>query len=579
MAQTSPWGARLLRGAIPCFARVGRSWTADGLDDFERLLATMRLVLALSLTVLSFGTAPALSAPLMGTLCAYAAYAAVVRARLALGTESTLVSQMVTLATDLLTGFALHVFWPTFGIAGSVLFLYGFLSTSARWGGPACVVVALWGVVGEFARTGFGTWPSGGSLDGGWSLPRLLSLSAIATSFCYVGYAVYERCSDAVAVARLKDAARVEGGFSRSLHAVLVELTALFGAQSARVLAHDLRTNREFLWALDSPFTTDSSVHCSEVTGAGASDDEQQGHTWTAPFLIGEWTGRLILVRPDMRRVNRHRARLFARMVDSVVPVLYDIHRAARVRSRAIAHERAKISRQIHDGTIQALLGTEMLLEALSNQCQQDGVNPITTELTRVRMLLHREVLNLRDLMLHLRPLDVTARQLRGFLEELVERFARDTGIDANFRGCDISRFDLSRHTCNEIVRIVQEALTNVRKHSRARRVIVRLSWTAQGLHLVVEDDGVGFVFEGTAHLVASDMTYSHAERMPPPNTDTGATTGDYSRPLTLATIRESVRAIDGSLVVSSERNGGARLEITIPANVVADSRNAKMAM
>jgi two-component system sensor histidine kinase DegS len=55
----------------------------------------------------------------------------------------------------------------------------------------------------------------------------------------------------------------------------------------------------------------------------------------------------------------------------------------------------------------------------------------------------------------------------------------------------------LPLRTTHEIVRIVQEALVNARKHSRARNVLVRLAERDTGFTLIIEDDGCGFEFEG----------------------------------------------------------------------------------
>ena len=114
-----------------------------------------------------------------------------------------------------------------------------------------------------------------------------------------------------------------------------------------------------------------------------------------------------------------------------------------------------------------------------------------------MQQLLQREVLALRELMQALRPIELeTSDQLPDVLAALVERFRRDTSVSARFvwTGGPIS---LPCATALEIARIVQEALVNVRKHSRARNVLVRLTNSEQTCTLVIEDDGQGFEFEG----------------------------------------------------------------------------------
>jgi len=88
-------------------------------------------------------------------------------------------------------------------------------------------------------------------------------------------------------------------------------------------------------------------------------------------------------------------------------------------------------------------------------------------ELTELQHLLRREVLNLRELMQQMRPVDLIPEQLLDYIADTVDRFRRDTGIEASFVS-DMQDVDLSPHICRELVRIVQEGLVNIRKHSQA---------------------------------------------------------------------------------------------------------------
>jgi two-component system sensor histidine kinase DegS len=202
--------------------------------------------------------------------------------------------------------------------------------------------------------------------------------------------------------------------------------------------------------------------------------------------------------------------------------------------------ERARIARELHDGTIQSLVGVEMEVDVLRRRAEQQKL-PIACDLTRVQGLLRSEVLELRDTMQRLKPIDIAAEQLVGFLDAAVARFGRDTGIHAIF-DCAVEDVDLPAGVCREVARIVQEALQNVRKHAQAQTVLVRFGRAAQGWRLVVDDDGQGFPFEGTL---------THAEL------DQGRK-GPY-------VIKERVRGLGGELTIVTSPGGGARLEILVP--------------
>jgi len=87
-------------------------------------------------------------------------------------------------------------------------------------------------------------------------------------------------------------------------------------------------------------------------------------------------------------------------------------------------------------------------------------------------------------------------------LEPLTERFRRETGTHALFQN-DCRPFELSAVAELQILRIVQEALTNVRKHARAHTVRVLLTRGDRGAYLLlVEDDGIGFRVSRRAYRV-----------------------------------------------------------------------------
>jgi signal transduction histidine kinase len=206
---------------------------------------------------------------------------------------------------------------------------------------------------------------------------------------------------------------------------------------------------------------------------------------------------------------------------------------------KAKAMDRALVARELHDGAIQSLIGMEVQVAVLRRQAE--AVPEMAEELGRIQQLLRQEVLNLRELMRQMKPLDLDPRRLLDFLAESVDKFRRETGISASFVS-DLREISLSPRICTELARIAQEALVNVRKHSGARNVILRLSLEESGGRLVVDDDGRGFDFSG--RLSQSDL--DTARKGP-------------------VIIKERVRSIGGELSIESAPGRGARLEIMFP--------------
>jgi signal transduction histidine kinase len=241
------------------------------------------------------------------------------------------------------------------------------------------------------------------------------------------------------------------------------------------------------------------------------------------------------LIDPTARPSGEKRLRFLQNVISHVSPVLHNVYLLRRLRLRAGAIERARVARELHDSVIQALIGVEMQIDVTRRSAGVTG--GLAERLGHIQDLLREEILNVRDLMDHLRARPTDTKHLLERLTELSDRFQRETGIEARFRS-DAGRAELHPDLCHELTRVVQEALTNVRRHSGASEVSINLAVDDWAWKLIIVDNGKGFGWEGSA---------SHAElaagRLGP------------------RTIRERVEAIGGKLQVRSGPRG-ARLEI-----------------
>jgi two-component system nitrate/nitrite sensor histidine kinase NarX len=257
-------------------------------------------------------------------------------------------------------------------------------------------------------------------------------------------------------------------------------------------------------------------------------------------FLFGEeWRGRVFLFDPSWRGEQQEELRFLVTLLRQVGPAVYNVYLMHRLRRRAHAAERARVARELHDGAVQSLIAVEMQVDVIRRQAEAN--KPIGSELGRIQGLLREEVLKLRELMQQMKAIDVDSQRLLGVLNDTVERFQRETGISARFV-TDVEELDMPQRVCREMLRIVQEGLVNVRKHSGARHALVRLGSSNDRWSLVVEDDGKGFPFTGR-------LNQEQMEEM--------------GRGPTI--IKERVRLLAGQLTVESNPGQGTRLEVTVP--------------
>lgn len=253
------------------------------------------------------------------------------------------------------------------------------------------------------------------------------------------------------------------------------------------------------------------------------------------------WTGRLILVGAAVSYETKRALRVLLSLTKKLSPVVQNICSAGEFHAKVEDQVRAQFTRELHDGTLQSLLSAEMQIEVLRRQIL-NSPNVLAQRLTGLQSLIHQEALNLRDLIEGTKPLNFGPGELPDFLAELVARFRRESGISVRLEIKQAGR-NLPPKVCHEILRIVQEGLSNVRKHSGARSVVVTLSQGDNGQHkLLIADDGQGFGFRG----VVSQGQLEASHRGP-------------------SVIKERVRQIGGELTIDSSPGHGARLEITIP--------------
>ena len=254
-----------------------------------------------------------------------------------------------------------------------------------------------------------------------------------------------------------------------------------------------------------------------------------------------EWFGRLLVYNSNRRAYHKGDARFLEALVREVGPAIYNMYHLRRLRSRARAMERSRIAHELHDGVIQSLIGMEMETDAARRQASSDP-SRLLKEMNRLGELLRKEIVDLRERMQLLKkPFEVEPAQLVKHLAGTVDEFRREQSVSARFVS-DCQEVSLSPRVCSELVRILQEALVNIRKHSGARNVLVRFGRQDEKWKLLIEDDGCGFGFTGRLSLAELEAS-SMAPRV----------------------IKERIRSIGGELVIESVPGCGARLEISLP--------------
>jgi signal transduction histidine kinase len=470
-----------------------------------------------------------------------------------------------------------------------VFLIFPLLAAAMRWGFRATMITAI-ATVGMLLLITWGVNLSGfyNPQPNDQTVPiGAASLLILAFLLGYLGEQEKQLKSEAISVARVATQAQQSVTPSDTIAAVFDELFRFFEPAQIQLALHEVPSGRFHVWELNRRHRSESrgpvcqeldfsyheqllfedNDHC--LLGRRSADPQGEvelqvftragntvknhpynfGSDWFPPHLHSficvplafgdEWEVRIFLWDPPPSRLNRRTVQAAMEMAERLAPMIFGAALQQHLSSRATAEERARFVRELHDGIMQSLVGLDMKTEVILKKMESRQSDPIYRDVVSVQQVLRGEVSNLRGLIQHNRRIEIGPTRLLTYLSETVSRFQREIGITARFI-CESDEVNLSASTCYEVARIVQEALTNVHKHSRARSVIVRLAEHGNNWVLVISDDGRGFDFVGRYSLSELD-----AARKGP------------------VVLKERVRSISGDLVIESVPERGVRLEVT----------------
>lgn len=207
----------------------------------------------------------------------------------------------------------------------------------------------------------------------------------------------------------------------------------------------------------------------------------------------------------------------------------------------AVMEERNRMAREIHDTLAQGFTGIILQLEA-AEQTLSENSPELERHLNQAGNLARKSLAEARRSVWNLHPQALEQLPLPEALGQEVEKFTRDTGVDARFVASG-DRRDLRPELEAGLLRICQEALANVRKHAKATVTEVELVFDESAIRLTVSDDGVGFA------------------------TTTPTRTSKKRGSFGLISMQERARGLGGTFEVQSNKGEGTLVNIVIPTD------------
>jgi signal transduction histidine kinase len=196
--------------------------------------------------------------------------------------------------------------------------------------------------------------------------------------------------------------------------------------------------------------------------------------------------------------------------------------------------ERHRIGMDLHDGAIQVLYGLSLQLEDVAERAET-APHEVKAQLGRAVDRLNAAIADLRNYVLGLRPIRGSDRPLRESLPTLGSQIATNALLDVDVNVDPAAEAALDQAGREAVFYVAADALANVARHARARRVELALRRDGDAVVLQVSDDGVGY--------------------------DTASAVGG----LGLRNMRERAFNAGARLDVASSPGAGTRLEMRIP--------------
>jgi two-component system, NarL family, sensor histidine kinase LiaS len=207
-----------------------------------------------------------------------------------------------------------------------------------------------------------------------------------------------------------------------------------------------------------------------------------------------------------------------------------------------ISQERNRLARELHDSVSQQLFGASMMMSAINEMRDQSEETYEAKQLRMVEEMIHQSQLEMRALLLHLRPVALKNKSLKEGIEELLMELTQKVTMEIRWK---VEDFPLDKGIEDHLFRILQESVSNTLRHSKASILEVLLVKRDKLVILRIVDDGIGFEVESMK-------------------------AGSYG----MQNMHERAVEVGGTLKVISLKNKGTRLEVKVPVMINGDGVN-----
>lgn len=196
-----------------------------------------------------------------------------------------------------------------------------------------------------------------------------------------------------------------------------------------------------------------------------------------------------------------------------------------------VMQERNRMARELHDSVSQELFAASMMMSAINET--NPPAEPVRRQLQLVEKMIQQSQLEMRALLLHLRPVALKNKTIQEGTKQLLQELAQKVPLEITWK---VENFTVEKGVEDQLFRILQESVSNTLRHAKANKLEIMLIKRDDHVILRVVDDGIGF-----------DLDKAKA--------------GSYG----LHNMQERAKEVGGILKIISLPEQGTRLEVKIP--------------
>ena len=253
----------------------------------------------------------------------------------------------------------------------------------------------------------------------------------------------------------------------------------------------------------------------------------------------GNLLGIMNLLGKSDNMPQDHELRVLSAIGQQIGVAIENSRLSEQAQTMAALEERERLGRELHDGLAQVLAYLHMKSYSVAELLNSGQLSAAQAELGEMQEVARETQRDVREAILGLRTTITPGTGIIPTLTEYVRRFSRQSGISTKLVASDNAVIEFEPVTEIQLLRIVQEALTNTRKHSRASRACVRFETDGVLAVINIKDDGRGF----------------DPERL------------DQDGHYGVHTMRERAQGVGGDLEILSEPGKGTNVIVRLPTS------------